>query len=1693
MFSEPNNAIDESDDVPAPVTSNLTWISILNIVTRSIIYLTYHLLILIIHLGSLFWCKIIDLFKNRRQQQQQDVSILVDAMTLVNKTLAGIPDQDTFYDFVDALEELGMESIVDKYSNLDAQLKEQFRLYEKALEAEDNDDDEERETSNNNNSKMEVEDLEEKRRVSRRAQLHRLQTRMSQSNVVATAVVGKQPRHAEEVDEVDIGPAEVDELVVVAGVSPRNEFRCGQQQVGEDQYESANESASDTTATTNRARQQVVDAATTTNDSSHRQTNEGSSEARQNLARGKQQRASISSCSSSDSYASYGSGYASGSGNSTDHEHKQKGLAAKLTANSREPKSGVVTGEGSSHSASNDKNKPPGAEQHEAATTTQDSKNKAIHDNNDDDQVGNEEGDEEDSKLRQHLSELEQLTDELASRKIFCTTITQPSQSTSKHFSATIKSTSSNASSVLSTGSNISSSSSSANNNNEHSQQVVDSMGATITASQQARISPSNNDSRSTSATPTLCGQQQKSQYTNSLQPLSSSLRSANVSANQMGNGSGMAFQKQQAAAISPTKSNATPPASYQYPLTSSPKQQQQLHSAQKLSSTANSSSPLSSGATPAAPSATAASTSKQEPYYHNLFQWEQLFSKGVTRPLLINDLDFTDLIEEDDCDLLNSSNNNSANQSRATARNQATGEPLTISIPASGKLGSDHESGVSSGASTGSPNVDGGSTGTPVSAPPPLPPPPMSPWFNTISASSRPQSQFISSPSPTFEFGAAQQASGEFNRDQSPANSTYSNYSRNSVHVPQANASLSSQLQFNTLQPVSGMRAASSMSSLLFGNNGKFSNKRKKTMKLFWKEVREDRSLLSKLTKKKTIWDEIKPVQLDTSKLEYLFESKAKDLMLSKSRNGLDGSNQKKVKITVLDAKRSNAINIGMTKLPPMRTIKSAILKMDSSIMNREGIEKILTTMMPTEEEKSRIIEAQLANPDTPLGTAEQFLLNLASISALEARLKLWAFQLDYAQIEKEVAEPLMDLKQAIEEIERSETFRIILGTLLAVGNFLNSTNAKGFQIDYLEKVPEVKDTVNKHSLLHHLCLFIQEKYDPQLTSDLYSEFSAVNRGSKVDYSEVAKSLKKMQQDCKASWDYLKIVAKHDGLANLMNTCSSSVNANTCTSLNDSSSSTSSSNNGNVSGGSGPPHQQPKTTGKLNNLSKLSMITTIMGPDGGSGSGSQDQTSQQPTNKQLKTKVSDFLTDCAERIMVLMVIHRRVMNRFQKLLVYLGCPSHQIKQTQPQQFLKVINEFALEYRTKRERVREMLAKKQQCPHHGSNNNLNHSLSHHQHQTTPNRTWQLNRTRWSGSQACIDQLGYPQRPCSTTSSCASPFLGGGNYTNGCSDCAREQQQLQQQQHQQQQQQPGNSRHRSVEPSSMHNTSGNGLNSSPRHHLNQSHNSSGISGHHANSHHQSSHNDRPGSPSGYSQISNYSDYLFDQSSCCNSRQESITPVPLADKVNGTTGNAIKRRPHSMSISMFDLQNQQSGSPSTSMRSNASGRAAEANKQEVARNMEHQQAREKDEQLRRLLGAGKSLDGACNDLYQMSHWSTTTTRVTRHPPLSGSKQQQQHRAVSMESSGRDDDLDDAAQQSSYYKHLNETSGRQSFDGGDDLPNSDEEILQSLVRTSANKGGQHNVSFASSNGNNNSRLSTGSGANRITRRYDMQQKQC
>ncbi|XP_048449724.1 FH1/FH2 domain-containing protein 3, partial [Rhincodon typus] len=159
----------------------------------------------------------------------------------------------------------------------------------------------------------------------------------------------------------------------------------------------------------------------------------------------------------------------------------------------------------------------------------------------------------------------------------------------------------------------------------------------------------------------------------------------------------------------------------------------------------------------------------------------------------------------------------------------------------------------------------------------------------------------------------------------------------------------------------------------------------------------------------------------------------------------------------------------------------------------------------------------------------------------------------------------------------------------------------AKGFELSYLEKVPGVKDTVHKQSLLQHTCSIIIENFPD--TTDLYSEITAVTRSAKVDFSQLQADLGHLELSCKAAWDHLKAVAKRD------------------------------------------------------------------------------------SSPAFRSKTPAFLKECAQRIIILKAVQRRIRNRFNSFLLYFGYPSSSIRNMTMGKFFKLISDFALEYHTTRAQI----------------------------------------------------------------------------------------------------------------------------------------------------------------------------------------------------------------------------------------------------------------------------------------------------------------------------------------------------------------------------------------------------------------------
>ena len=110
----------------------------------------------------------------------------------------------------------------------------------------------------------------------------------------------------------------------------------------------------------------------------------------------------------------------------------------------------------------------------------------------------------------------------------------------------------------------------------------------------------------------------------------------------------------------------------------------------------------------------------------------------------------------------------------------------------------------------------------------------------------------------------------------------------------------------------------------------------------------------------------------------------------------------EKSKTVVVLDQRRANNILIEIKRFPAARHIKTAVLSMDHAYFTREMVQKLLTKLMPTDDERTQITEARASQPDVPLGPAEEFLYTLTTIPELKARLSLWRFNFQFQQAEE-------------------------------------------------------------------------------------------------------------------------------------------------------------------------------------------------------------------------------------------------------------------------------------------------------------------------------------------------------------------------------------------------------------------------------------------------------------------------------------------------------------------------------------------------------------------------------------------------------------------------------------------------------------------------------------------------------------------
>jgi len=282
----------------------------------------------------------------------------------------------------------------------------------------------------------------------------------------------------------------------------------------------------------------------------------------------------------------------------------------------------------------------------------------------------------------------------------------------------------------------------------------------------------------------------------------------------------------------------------------------------------------------------------------------------------------------------------------------------------------------------------------------------------------------------------------------------------------------------------------------------------------LHWKRILLDKPAEGAETPPPTIWECVTEPEFDRAGLEASFAQ-----LPSKGADAADSASSKpKPAVTkALDPKRSNAVAIMMSSLPPVNDVKAAIANLDEDVLSREQLEKIRANIAtPEEMEQINALDGPHVKWDKP----EQFLKVIMNIPKVRMRLRCWSIKYGFGEKSEEVEELLKTVSEAINELRNSRSLRTVLSALLALGNHLNGgTNkgqADGFALGDLGKMSVTKDNSNTVSLLEYAVQAMHASEEHAHAMLLPEELAHLREAGKIKIADVRGALQKLVGEAK-------------------------------------------------------------------------------------------------------------------------------------------------------------------------------------------------------------------------------------------------------------------------------------------------------------------------------------------------------------------------------------------------------------------------------------------------------------------------------------------------------------------------------------------------------------------------------------------------
>ena len=177
---------------------------------------------------------------------------------------------------------------------------------------------------------------------------------------------------------------------------------------------------------------------------------------------------------------------------------------------------------------------------------------------------------------------------------------------------------------------------------------------------------------------------------------------------------------------------------------------------------------------------------------------------------------------------------------------------------------------------------------------------------------------------------------------------------------------------------------------------------------------------------------------------------------------------------------------------------IVEALLAIDEKVLtNNNSI--TLRAGMPTDEEMAQL-QGYEEDP-SQLGVTERFFLSLKEVPMPAIRIDAQIFVVNCTEMVEELSGKLRKLESTLGSFQTSSRFKHLLEVVLALGNYLNGSSARGgaygFSVSGLTKVAEMKAQDNKTTLLEYIvqCCFKQSPDLLQLRED-FQDLEEASKG---------------------------------------------------------------------------------------------------------------------------------------------------------------------------------------------------------------------------------------------------------------------------------------------------------------------------------------------------------------------------------------------------------------------------------------------------------------------------------------------------------------------------------------------------------------------------------------------------------------------